>query len=129
MGKRWTLDWTFKVQFRVRLIKKLIPLFKIRFRTCFLTLTLLLSRFKIFHVKEKEVPVDTIEVKDMVTLFMWEPKGNRLCTLHGEPGRVACTLYNVVQRKVTPQITIPDLRSIDCIFWSPVGQYSVLAQL
>jgi len=87
------------------------------------------SSFEIFHVKEKEVPVDTIEVKDMVTRFMWEPKGNRLCALHGEPGRVACTLYNVVQRKVTPQITIPDLRSIDCIFWSPVGQYCVLAQL
>jgi len=26
-------------------------------------------------------------------------------------------------------VTIPDLRSIDCIFWSPAGQYCVLAQL
>lgn len=37
--------------------------------------------------------------------------------------------FSQIQRKVTPQITIPDLRSIDCIFWSPVGQYCVLAQL
>jgi uncharacterized protein with WD repeat len=26
-------------------------------------------------------------------------------------------------------VTIPELRSIDCIFWSPAGQYCVLAQL
>ncbi|CBY35911.1 unnamed protein product [Oikopleura dioica] len=65
----------------------------------------------------------------MVTRFMWEPKGNKLCTLHGEPGRVNCTIYNVVQGKVTALVTIPDLRSIDCIFWSPAGQYCVLAQL
>jgi len=87
------------------------------------------SSFEIFHMKEKEVPVDTVEVKDMVTRFMWEPKGNKLCTLHGEPGRVNCTIYNVVQGKVTALVTIPDLRSIDCIFWSPAGQYCVLAQL
>ena len=26
-------------------------------------------------------------------------------------------------------VTIPELRSIDCIFWSPAGRYCVLAQL
>ena len=88
-----------------------------------------MSSFEIFHMKEKEVPVDTVEVKDMVTRFMWEPKGNKLCTLHGETGRVNCTIYNVVQGKVAALVTIPDLRSIDCIFWSPAGQYYVLAQL
>lgn len=80
-------------------------------------------------MKEKEVPVDTLEVKDMVTRFMWEPKGNRLCALHGEPNRVSCSIYNIIQGKVTVMVTIPDLRSIDCIFWSPAGQYCVLAQL
>jgi len=87
------------------------------------------SSFEIFHVKEKEVPVDTLEVKDMVTRFMWEPKGNRLCALHGEPNRVSCSIYNIIQGKVTVMVTIPELRSIDCIFWSPAGQYCVLAQL
>lgn len=88
-----------------------------------------ISSFEIFHVKEKEVPVDTVEVKDMVTRFMWEPKGHRLCALHGEPNRVSCSIYNIIKGKVTVMVTIPDLRSIDCIFWSPAGQYCVLAQL
>lgn len=87
------------------------------------------SSFEIFHVKEKEVPVDTVEVKEAVTRFMWEPKGNRLCALHGEMLKISCSLYDVKQGKVTLMVTIPDLRSIDCIFWSPAGRYCVLAQL
>ena len=89
----------------------------------------LTSSFEIFHVKEKEVPVDTVEVKEAVTRFQWEPKGNRLCALHGEPNKVSCSLFDVQKGKVTLMVTIPDLRSIDCIFWSPAGRYCVLAQL
>ena len=87
------------------------------------------SSFEIFHVKEKEVPVDTVEVKEAVTRFQWEPKGNRLCALHGEPNKVSCSLFDVQKGKVTLMVTIPDLRSIDCIFWSPAGRYCVVAQL
>ena len=58
-----------------------------------------------------------------VTRFMWEPKGNKLCALHGESSRVSCSIYNVERGKVSTLVTIPDLRSIDCIFWSPAGQY------
>ena len=38
-------------------------------------------------------------------------------------------LMFVLQGKVTLMVTIPELRSIDCIFWSPAGRYCVLAQL
>ena len=70
-----------------------------------------------------------VEVKEAVTRFQWEPKGNRLCALHGEPNKVSCSLFDVQKGKVTLMVTIPDLRSIDCIFWSPAGRYCVLAQL
>lgn len=58
------------------------------------------SSFEIFHVKEKEVPVDTVEVKEAVTRFMWEPKGNRLCALHGEANKISCSLFDVKQVKL-----------------------------
>ena len=36
---------------------------------------------EIFHVREKSIPVEVIEVKDTVIAFAWEPKGERFATV------------------------------------------------
>lgn len=40
--------------------------------------------FEIFHMKEKQIPVDSIELKENVIAFAWEPIGNKFAIIHGE---------------------------------------------
>ncbi len=35
------------------------------------------ANLEIFRVREKDIPVEVIEVKDTVIAFAWEPKGER----------------------------------------------------
>jgi translation initiation factor 3 subunit B len=39
------------------------------------------TNLEIFHVREKSIPVEVIEVKDTVIAFAWEPKGERFTTV------------------------------------------------
>jgi len=39
------------------------------------------TNLEIFHVREKNIPVEVIEVKDNVIAFAWEPKGERFATV------------------------------------------------
>jgi translation initiation factor 3 subunit B len=39
------------------------------------------TNLEIFHVREKSIPVEVIEVKDTVITFAWEPKGERFATV------------------------------------------------
>jgi Eukaryotic translation initiation factor eIF2A len=39
------------------------------------------TNLEIFHVREKSIPVEVIEVKDTVIAFAWEPKGERFATV------------------------------------------------
>jgi translation initiation factor 3 subunit B len=32
--------------------------------------------FEVFHMREKQIPVDSVEVKENVHAFAWEPIGN-----------------------------------------------------
>jgi translation initiation factor 3 subunit B len=39
------------------------------------------TNLEIFHVREKNIPLEVIEVKDTVIAFAWEPKGERFATV------------------------------------------------
>ena len=39
------------------------------------------TNLEIFHVREKNIPVEVVEVKDTVIAFAWEPKGERFATV------------------------------------------------
>ena len=40
--------------------------------------------FEIFHMRQKQIPVDSVEVKESVTAFAWEPVGSKFAIIHGE---------------------------------------------
>jgi len=87
--------------------------------------------FYIYRMREKEIPVDIIEVKETIIAFAWEPVGNKFAIIHGETPRISVSFYNV---NTTSGGTIDLLdklekRQANTIFWSPRGQFVVIAGL
>jgi len=39
------------------------------------------TNLEIFHIREKNIPVEVVEVKDNVIAFAWEPEGERFATV------------------------------------------------
>lgn len=41
---------------------------------------MVLTNFELFHIREKQIPCDVVELKDTkVDIFSWEPSGNKVC--------------------------------------------------
>lgn len=87
-----------------------------------------ISNFEIFHIKEKQIPVDIVELKEQVTAFAWEPTGAKFCCLHGESPRISASFYAVKGGRVEHLETM-ERKTASHIFWSPAGQFVLLAGL
>lgn len=57
--------------------------------------------FEIFHLKKKQVPVDTVECKEVVNAFAWEPVGSKFAFVHGENPRISVSFYKIGDEKIT----------------------------
>jgi translation initiation factor 3 subunit B len=51
--------------------------------------------FEIFHMREKLIPVDSVEIKEPIHSFAWEPVGNKFAIIHGESPSVNVSFYEV----------------------------------
>jgi len=89
--------------------------------------------FEFFRIREKEIPVDSLEVKETVFAFAWEPNGQRFAIISGEgTNRTTASFYrieNPVGNTAGKLILIKELKNRTCqeVSWSPSGQYCVLA--
>ncbi|KAI5481585.1 translation initiation factor eIF-3 subunit 9 [Pseudohyphozyma bogoriensis] len=96
---------------------------------------------ELFRLREKDCPVQVIEIKDAVTAFAWEPKGDRFTLittndpLLGQvaPGvllKTSISFYGFDSKKADFLLlkTI-DQKYINTIYWSPKGRHVVLAQI
>lgn len=85
---------------------------------------------EIFKMRQKGVPVDTVNVKDTVRGFFWEARGNRFAVLTAdEAGLKPKLLIFVVNEDKTEEIVnfpLPS-NSFNNLFWAPDGQYFVIA--
>lgn len=52
--------------------------------------------FEIFHMKEKEIPVDSVEIKEPIQAFAWEPVGSKFSIIHGDPANISISFYQVL---------------------------------
>jgi len=86
------------------------------------------SIIEIFHIEEKGVPVDNLELKETIQGFAWEPKGNKFCILTGMENYTEPTFYEIKNGKVV-LIGKLERKSASHIFWSPRGQFVVLAAI
>jgi len=86
------------------------------------------SIIEIFHIEEKGVPVDNLELKETLQGFSWEPKGNKFCILTGLDNYTEPTFYEIKNGKVA-LIGKLERKTASHIFWSPRGQFVVLATI
>jgi len=90
------------------------------------------TNLEIFRIREKNIPVDIVEVKDTVRGFYWETKGSRFSVLTTDDAghRPRLFIYGLVKEKCE-NISVFDLpsNSFNNFFWAPEGQYFVVAAI
>ncbi|GAA6005478.1 translation initiation factor eIF3 core subunit b [Rhodotorula paludigena] len=103
------------------------------------------TNLELFRLREKDCPVQVVELKDAVVAFAWEPQGSRFGLIttadpnysNPAPGtgmpKTALTFYAYDQRKgdFLPLKTFADAnqRTSNNLFWSPKGRHVVAATL
>lgn len=85
--------------------------------------------FEIFHMREKDIPVDSVEIKDLILAFSWEPVGTKFAIIHGEPNNANVSFYEVKKGQKPSLIKKLEKKVCTHLFWSPRGQFIVLANL
>merc|ERR1719235_1262523 len=90
------------------------------------------SNIEIFRIRERNIPVDVVEVKDTVKGFYWESKGSRFAVLTTDEAglKPKLTFYSLNNDKIDCVFTF-DLpsNSFNSFFWAPDGQYFVVAAI
>lgn len=96
---------------------------------------------ELFRAREKAIPIQTVEIRDTVTAFAWEPKGDRFAVitsndpalgsdLVGANIKSAISFYQLDTRKGDfVQLKSIDGKTCNRIFWSPRGRHVVFATL
>lgn len=53
------------------------------------------NNFEIFRIRESLVPVETMEKKQHVAAFAWEPAGDRFAVVLGDVPKLEVTFYSM----------------------------------
>ncbi|XP_054160454.1 eukaryotic translation initiation factor 3 subunit B-like [Oppia nitens] len=86
--------------------------------------------FEVFHMREKQIPVDSLEIKEQIVAFSWEPVGNKFAIIHGEgPSTYSVSFYGIKSGVTVSLLKKFDSKQCNHLFWSPSGQFIVLASL
>ncbi|KAL1116208.1 hypothetical protein AAG570_005703 [Ranatra chinensis] len=85
--------------------------------------------FEIFHMREKSIPMDSVEIKEPIHAFAWEPVGSKFAIIHGETSNMNVAFYGLKTGDKPVLLKKFEKRSCNTLFWSPVGQFIVLADL
>jgi len=89
------------------------------------------TSFEFFRIREKEFPVEHLELEDYVIAFAWEPKGIKFAIIHAESlnsSRPNISFYSMGDRKLEKLATL-ERRPANHLSWSPAGRHIVLAGL
>jgi len=90
---------------------------------------------EVFNMKTKRkgtLAVDSMELKDHVFAFAWEPHGTRFAIIHAPnpiTNRPNVSFYKITPRKGIQLLKTIEKRQVNHIFWSPKGRFIVLAGL
>nr|XP_003702862.1 PREDICTED: eukaryotic translation initiation factor 3 subunit B [Megachile rotundata]XP_012139853.1 PREDICTED: eukaryotic translation initiation factor 3 subunit B [Megachile rotundata]XP_012139854.1 PREDICTED: eukaryotic translation initiation factor 3 subunit B [Megachile rotundata] len=85
--------------------------------------------FEIFHMREKQIPVDSVEIKEPIHAFAWEPVGSKFAIIHGDIPSVNVSFYEVRYGHQPALLKKLEKKACNHLFWSPSGQFIVLAGL
>jgi len=85
--------------------------------------------FEIFHMNEKQIPVDTVKIEETVHAFSWEPVGYKFGVIHGDSQNLNVSFYGL-KKGTEPEILKKyERKTANHLFWAPTGQFVVLAGL
>merc|ERR1712087_651000 len=85
--------------------------------------------FEIFHMNEKQIPVDTVKIEETVHAFSWEPVGHKFGVIHGDSQSLNVSFYGL-KKGTEPEILKKyERKTANHLFWSPTGQFIILAGL
>jgi len=90
------------------------------------------TNLEIFNIRKKSIPVDIVEVKDIVKHFAWETGGNRFALITtdetGHKPKLSMYVLGNEKCEVACSIDLP-ANSFTDVFWAPGGQYFVCAAM
>jgi translation initiation factor 3 subunit B len=90
------------------------------------------TNLEIFHVREKAIPVEVVEVPDTVKAFHWETGGSRFAVITtDDTGHKPKLLFYALTTDKFENVRSLDLPSniFTDVFWAPGGQYFVCAAI
>mmetsp|Transcript_26880 Transcript_26880/g.43881 ORF Transcript_26880/g.43881 Transcript_26880/m.43881 type:complete len:667 (-) Transcript_26880:280-2280(-) len=89
------------------------------------------TNFEFFRLRDKDVPIEVLEMKEAMIAFAWEPKGIRFAIIHGEGPRGDVSFYSMENPRGGKLKLLKTLekKAANHLFWSPQGTYVVLAGL
>jgi len=85
--------------------------------------------FEVFHMLEKQIPVDSVEVKESVHAFAWEPVGSKFSVIHGDSQSLNVSFYGIKPGENPVMLKKYERKTANHLFWSPTGQFIILAGL
>lgn len=97
--------------------------------------------FEIFRMREKDFPVEVVELKDPVTAFAWEPHGSHFAVISSNDPNLGITAPGVTVKTqlnffhLDPKkgdfrlLKVLDNKTCNTVFWSPRGRHVVVATL
>lgn len=94
------------------------------------------TNLEIFHIRDKNIPVEVVEVPDTVKSFNWETAGSRfsVITTDDTGHKPKLLFYALVASSQGTSHKWENVRSLDLpsniftdVFWAPGGQYFVCA--
>ena len=85
--------------------------------------------FEVFHMLEKQIPVDTVKIEETVHAFSWEPIGTKFAIVHGDSQNNNVSFYGVKKGLQQPPELLKkyERKVANCLFWCPTGQFVILA--
>ncbi|KRY02007.1 Eukaryotic translation initiation factor 3 subunit B [Trichinella pseudospiralis] len=85
---------------------------------------------EVFHIREKEVPVTSLEVKENIQAFAWEPHGFKFAIIVGDL-KTTVVFYGVRSNPVSVvQLrTLEQKNTVNAIYWAPTGHHVVFVGL
>ncbi|XP_049849971.1 eukaryotic translation initiation factor 3 subunit B-like [Schistocerca gregaria] len=88
------------------------------------------NSFEIFRIKEKSIPIESMKFDDMALSFCWEPNGQRFAIIHSRENyqRPSVSFYTMEFNQIKLICTL-EKRQVNALFWSPMGEIVVLANL
>eukprot|EP00795_Rhopilema_esculentum_P009002 gene9002-16644_t len=91
----------------------------------------LFSTLELFRTRMKDIPVDTLDLKEPIIDFDWEPNGSKFVVLHGESPHISASFYDIEEGSLGKVVRLKtfEKKQLNSIFWSPTGQFVLLAGL